>query len=107
MDDELARAKEALESAEAAESESAAGRGFENLARGLGRALSANDDVAAPGGVRASAMRRSVVFARVSRVFTDDDGVVIVVVIDREGRRETRARRSVARVRDDPAREAR
>ena len=49
MDDELARAKEALESAEAAESESAAGRGFENLARGLGRALSANDDVAAPG----------------------------------------------------------
>ena len=52
-------------------------------------------------------MRRSVVFARVSRVFTDDDGVVIVVVIDREGRRETRARRSVARVGDDPAREAR
>ena len=52
-------------------------------------------------------MRRSVVFARVSRVFTDDDGVVIVVVIVREGRRETRARRSVARVRDDPAREAR
>ena len=52
-------------------------------------------------------MRRSVVFARVSRVFTDDDGVVIVVVIDREGRRETRARRSVAPVRDDPAREAR
>ena len=59
------------------------------------------------GGVRASAMRRPVVFARVSRVFTDDDGVVIGVVIDREGRRETRARRSVARVRDDPAREAR
>jgi|TARA_B100001540_G_scaffold150887_1_gene133728 hypothetical protein len=59
------------------------------------------------GGVRASARRRSVVFARVSRVFTDDDGVVIVVVIDREGRRETRARRSVARVGDDPAREAR
>ena len=50
VDDELARAKEALESAEAAESESAAGRGFENLDREeLGGALSANDGVAAPG----------------------------------------------------------
>lgn len=49
LDDELARAAEALESAESGDAASAAGRGLENLARGLGKALSANDDVSGPG----------------------------------------------------------